>query len=154
MSYATVTDLKAVIPFLTISSSTVPTLVQVTAIVDDTSSEIDTVLAGRGIAPPVASPDYFVDRLRLLNSYGAAAATLKAFFPEHTGPGEQPAFAFWETRYREGLKALRTGDDIPTSMGEGESNVKPSGYFTRNPNEEETLGDLAGASMFKVATDF
>lgn len=159
MSYALIADLKAVIPYLTISSSTVPTLVQATAILDDTSSEIDTVLAGRGITPPVTTPTYFVERLRLLNTYGAAAAVLKGFFPEADagsggGLGANPAWKFWEDRYREGLKALRSGADIPTDLGTGISNVAPSGYFTRNPEVEEELGTLAGASAFKVAQEF
>lgn len=153
-AYATLAELKGALAYLTIGASSVPNQTQVQTLIDDTSSEIDTVLGGRGITPPVTTPAHFVRRLALLNVYGAAAATLKAFFPEARGAGENPAYAFWEARYREGLKALRTGDDIPTDVGGGDESLLPSSYFTRNPDQEETLGDLAGASMFTVAKEF
>ena len=76
-------------------------------------------------------------------------------FPEATGPGESPAFRFWEMKYQAALKLLRDGTDIPTDlMAGGTDNPLPTSYFVRNPDEEEELGDLAGASQFKIGQDF
>lgn len=154
MTYAALSDLQGSLAYLTIGASSVPTSTQVGVILDDISDEIDTVLAGQGMAPPITAPDYFVGRLKRLNVYGAAAAVLKSFFPEARGQGENPAYAFWEARYRDGLKALRSGADIPSSITESKANLQPSGYFTRNPDAEEVLGSLAGDSMFKVGQQF
>lgn len=149
MAYTSTAQVQGLIGAFTISDTSVPSLTQVNSIIDSISDEIDSVLAGIGFTVPVSTPDYFTRRLALLNAYGVAAAVLKSAFPEARGPGENPAYAFWETRYRDGIKALRSEQDIPSTSAATGSGT-PSSYFLRNPDEEEVLGDLAGASQFKI----
>ena len=156
MSYALLARVQGMIATITIDASSVPTSTQATQMIDDVSDEIDAVLGGVGVSVPVTAPSWFLNRLALLNSYGAAAMILKSAYPEASGPGENPAYAFWESRYKEGLKAIRSGQDVPASLitsGENQG-MQPSSYFTRNPDEEEELGDLEGASLFKIGQVF
>lgn len=150
MSYATLSRVQNLLGAITINSTTTVTTTMATQMVDDTSDEIDTVLSGLGFTTPVTAPDSFLNRLALLTCYGAAAMILKSAYPEQNGPGMNPAYAFWEKRYQDGLNLLRKGKDIPPIVANTDSSNLPSSYFTRNPDEEETLGDLEGSSMFKT----
>jgi hypothetical protein len=155
MAYAVLADIQALIAKFTIGATTKPTSTQATAIIDDVSAEVDAALAGAGFAVPVTTPTWFVNYLGLVNQYGAASAILKAMFPEAAGATEQnPAvYAFWESRYQRALKALRDGSAIPPGLAAGAAQVTPSTYFTRNPDEEEDLGDIA-EPFFKRNTVF
>src|SRR3989304_5814371 len=97
MAYAVIADVQALLPKFTLGAATKPTATQATAIINDVSVEIDAALAGAGYAVPVTAPSWFVDYLGLVNQYGAAAAILKAMFPEAAGGTDQtPAVdAFW-----------------------------------------------------------
>lgn len=157
MAYAALARIQGILGRFRIDEDSVPNNTQAESIIDDISDEIDGVLSGLGVTVPVTTPAWFLDKLAILNSYGAAAAILKSAFPEAQGPGENPAYAFWEARYRTGLKALKDQTEVPSSIINGAtsgSNIRPSGYFTRNPDEEEELGDLEGASLFKIDTVF
>ncbi len=143
MAYASLPDVQALIPKFSIDASTKPNTVQATGIVTQISAEMDSVVSGAGYAVPVATPAWFVDALKLLNCYGAAATILKAFFPDATGPDETPAYAYFAQMYRDGLKRLSTGDGIPPDAPTSSGTVYPSTYFTRNPDAEESLGDIA-----------
>lgn len=144
--YTTLAKVQGMLPAFTLDGTSVPTSTQAQVLIDEVAAEIETVLAGAGVTVPVTTPDYFVTRLSILNAYGATAAILKAAYPEATGPGENPAYAFWESRYKMGLAALRKGEDVPLDQVQ----AGPSTYFTRNPDEEEILGDLAGDHKFKI----
>jgi len=123
--------------------------------IDATSVEVDGMLSSQGIVVPVTEPTWFKDKLALLTSYGAAAMILKAAYPEASGPGSNPAYMFWETRYQQGLAAMRKGQDVPTATTQAAyPGTLPSSYFTRNPDEEEELGDLEGESMFKIGREW
>ena len=127
------------------TSSTIVTLTQLSTIIDGISAQIDTVLKGAGVATvPVTGglDSTFNTFLVEVNKWGAAADFLKGMFPEAVGPGEQPAFAFWAKKYQDVLKAWREGKDIPAGLLGGANDPSPSTYFTRNPDQEETLGDL------------
>lgn len=143
MAYATVEQARELIPQYTIGVSSRPTITQATAIIDATSSEIDVALSGAGLSVPVVAPSYFVEWLSQLNKYGAVAAILKAMFPDAVGPDDTPAYAFWEKRYREGLKAISDGSMIPGGSTPGAGSVMPSSYLTRNPDEEQEIGTIA-----------
>ena len=143
MSYAVIADVQGVIPKWTFSGTTKPSTTQATAIIDAVSEEIDSILAARGIAVPVTAPAHFLAALVMLNVYGGAARILRAAFPDATGPGETPAYAYWEKQYDEGIAGLRNGTAIPRSVSASDLYVDPSTYFTRNPDEEEDLGDIA-----------
>src|SRR3990172_3006554 len=118
MAYAVLADVQALFPKFTVGAPTKPTTTQATAIINDVSAEIDAAPAGADYAVPVASPTWFVDYLGLVNQYGAAAAILKAMFPEAAGASDQaPAvYAFWEARYQRAMKALRDGSAIPAGL--------------------------------------
>src|SRR3990170_7005507 len=145
MAYAVRADVQALLPKFTLGAATKPTSTQATAIINDVSAEIDAALAGAGFAVPVTTPSWFVNYLGLVNQYGAAAAILKAMFPEAAGASDQtPAiYAFWEARYQRALKSLRDGSAIPPGLAAGSAQGTPSAHFTRNPDEEEDLGDIA-----------
>lgn len=150
MAYATVPDVERLMAQFVIGSSTKPTETQVETIIADTEQEINAILAGRRITVPVTQPTEFVGWLKLLVSYGATAAVLKSMFPSAAGPGETPAYAFWESRYKAGLKGLSDGTLLPAEYQTG---IKPNTYFTRNPSSEESLGDIA-EPWFKRSKQF
>src|SRR3972149_715127 len=109
MAYAVIADVQALFPKFPVGAATKPTTTQATAIINDVSAEIDSALAGAGYAVPVASPSWFVDYLGLVNQYGAAAAILKAMFPDAAGATDQnpSIYAFWESRYQRAMNAPR-----------------------------------------------
>lgn len=143
MAYAVQADVEGLIAQWTLSATSKPTSTQVGVIITDVSNEIDSLLAGLGYTVPVTAPSYFLDWLGILNAYGAAAAVLKSMFPDAAGPGETPAYAFWESRYKAGLGRLKDGSAIPAGLARSSKSLVPSTYFTRNPDEDEDLGDIA-----------
>ena len=155
MAYAALSDIQGLLAKFTISASSKPTDTQAGVIITDVSAEIDSVIAGRGYAVPVAAPAWFLNALKLLNAYGAAAAILRSMFPDRAGAGEGSAAleTFYAEQYNRGLRRLATGDAIPPGLAAGSAQVTPSTYFTRNPDEEEDLGDIA-EPFFKRSTVF
>lgn len=148
MAYATIDDVQSLIAVYHIGSQSSVTPAQVNSMIASVSAEIDAVLSGTGVTTPVATPLGFVTHLSLLNAYGVAAMVLKSAFPESAMAGSAPAYAFWEGRYQNGLKALRAGQDIPDDGSTVESDIMPSSYFTRNPTEEEIFSGIEGDSWF------
>ena len=151
MAYTTTTDVNAVLGDHAATSSSVPTITQLQLMIDGISSQIDTVLKSQGVAsvPVLSSTDStFATFLQEVNKWGAAAEFLKGMFPEATGPGENPAFAFWQKKYDDVLKMwtdagiTSPAQGIPVDLLSGPGDADPSTYFTRNPSEEEVLGDL------------
>jgi len=149
MAYATVANVQGRIARHVLTASTPVTTTQVGEFIDDIDAEINGVLIKLGYAVPVSEPAWFMTRLRALSSDGSAAITLKSLFPEATGPGGSPAYAFYDKRYRDGIKMLLDGAHPKAS-----SSAVASTYFTENPDEEATLGDLAGANLFKVSEQY
>jgi hypothetical protein len=144
MAYAAVSDVQALMAKFTIDANSKPTTTQVTSMINDISGEIDAVLAGRGLTVPVTTPTYFVDALTMLNTYGAAVLVAQAMLPDRAGAAEASSaiYTVWDQRYRTGMAALRDGEGIPpTAPASGR--IQPSTYFTRNPDSEEDLGDIA-----------
>jgi hypothetical protein len=147
MAYATADEVQALMAQFPIGSGSKPDKVAIETIIDDTASEIDSLLASVDLAVPVTTPAHFVRTLARVNAYGTAAAVLKSMFPASVGPGENPAWAFWEKRYQNWLTWLREGEGIPPDVPSGAASVGPSTYFTRNPEEEENLGTIAEPRM-------
>ena len=128
------------------TSSTTPTTTELSAMIDGIASQVDTVLKGAGVAtvPITNSLDStFFTFLAEVNKWGAAAEFLNAMFPEATGLGDSGAGGRWQKKYDDTIKAWREGKDLPSDLLGGSNDVSPSTYFTRNPNTEETLGDLS-----------
>lgn len=155
MAYAALSDINGLIAKFAVTASTKPTNTQATTIINDVSAEIDSVIAGAGYAVPVTSPTWFLDALKILNGYGAASAVLRSMFPEKSGAGEAAVSmeSYYATQYQRGLKRLETGAAIPPGLAVGTAQVKPSTYFTRNPDAEEDSGDIA-EPFFKRSTVF
>lgn len=149
MAYAIEADLQELIAQFPLSASSKPTDAQATLIINDTSDEINARLSAAGVATPVATPASFLRALALLNAYGAAAAVLKSMFPDAVGPGDTPAYAFWEKRYQDGLLAIANGSMVPAAVAANVDSVMPSTYLTRNPDSEEDTGIIA-EPLFKI----
>jgi len=151
MAYSDVNDVRDLLGKFTLSGTSKPTEAQATGLLDQVAAEIDSVLAGAGYSVPVAAPDYFVSSLKLLNSAGAAAAILRIMMPDAAGAAETPAAGFWAQWYRDGLARLKDGSGVPPDVITNAASVAPSSYFTRNPDVEEDLGDIA-EPLFKIGT--
>lgn len=139
MAYATTPDIERLMAQMNIGSTSKPNKTMVDTIIVDTEHEVNMVLSSKDIDTPVTAPAIFVGWLKLVVSYGATAAVLKSMFPGATGPAENPAWAFWEARYKAALKGIRDGDLIPAEVPRNRS-VRPSTYFTAHPSEEVDLG--------------
>jgi hypothetical protein len=155
MAYAALSDVQGLIAKFPIGTTTKPDVTQAETIITQVSAEIDAVIAGQGYAVPVTLPVWFLDALKLLNAYGAAASVLRSMFPDRVGGDENAAAmeAYYAGQYNRGLRRLATGEGIPPGMVAGSAQVTPSTYFTRNPDEEEDLGDIA-EPFFKRNTVF
>lgn len=110
----------------------------VDAIIAEIEGEINLVLASRNVAVPVAAPSWFVARLRSLTCDGSAAIAMKSVFPESQGPGTSPAYAYYETRYRQGLLQLQRMI-LPSTIVATSATLTPSTYFTKYPIEPPEL---------------
>ena len=126
-------------------------------IIDDIAGEIDFLLDSLGATVPITTPTFFFNFLRGLNADGATATALKAVFPEATTLGrlqttfaESPAYVYYWKRYTDGLKLLQERG-LPTALS---TRREFATYFTRHPEEEAILGELAGDHMFTVGKDW
>jgi len=146
MAYATLARVQGLIANFTIDGESKPNSTQAQEIIDAISDEIDAVIGGIGVSTPVTAPASFVNRLAMLNAYGAAAAILHAKVPEAAGLGDTSIYAFHERRYQKGLEALRNDQDLPSEL---RTVMNPKTYLRRNPDEEEVLGDNEEKSFFK-----
>lgn len=153
MAYCTTSDVQALLPKFVLSTTTKPTLTQVEQFCDDVAAEIDIYLARGGASTPVSTPTTLVTWLRKISGAGVAAMTLKAMFPDQLGPAETPAYAFFEKQYQDALKLMKDGDFISSIVGTSGDLSDVSTYFTRNPDEEEELGEIAEPT-FKVSSVF
>lgn len=154
MPYAALNDVIALFPhFADLGANTKPSRQAAADMVTDIDNEVNVYLAGANYTTPVTAPQFFVDWLKVVVSYGAAAAILKEMFPAATGPGENPAFAFWESRYKSSLKGIKDGSLVPPDVAAAGAFAPPSTYFTRNPDTEEDLGDIANPGL-EVATEW
>ena len=149
MPYTTTTLTNDILGPHEATSSTVPTVTELGTMIDGVASHIDTVLLGAGISVvPVLSShnSTFFTLLAEVNKWGAAAEFLNAMFPEASGLGDSGAGGRWQKKFDTIIKAWMEGKSIPSSLLGGSNDVSPSSYFTRNPDVEEVLGDLAQAS--------
>jgi hypothetical protein len=148
MAYCDTDDVNGILGDHAATSSSTPTLTQLGSMINGIASQIDVCLKSAGVAsvPVTSAQDSTVATFLVeVNKWGAAAEFLKGMFPEATGPGENPAFAFWQKKYNDVLLGWKDKDGpqgIPASLLGGAGDADPSTYFTRNPNEEEELGDL------------
>ncbi len=154
MPYAILNDVIKLFPkFGDLGGTTKPTRQDADEMVTHIDNEVNVSLAGANYTVPVTAPQFFLDWLKVVVAYGAAAAILKEMFPAASGPGENPAFAFWESRYKAALKGIKDGSLVPPDVAATGAFAAPSTYFTRNPDTEEDLGDIAEPGL-EVATEW
>src|SRR3990172_2903351 len=127
MAYAALSDVQGLLAKWEITASSKPNATQAGAIITQVSAEIDSVISSAGYAVPVTTPAWFLDALKLLNCYGAAAAIIRSMFPDATGPDETPAYAYYAAQYKAGLARL-AADGIPPDVPRGTGTVNPSTY--------------------------
>jgi len=145
MAYAELSDVQALMAKLPLTDSTTPTSAQATTLIGQVSAEIDSVIAAAGYAVPVTSPGWFVTALKLLNAEGAASRILRAMFPQSRAAtdGSPSEYALYARNYADGLRRLQGGNGIPPDAVTNSGSIGPSTYFTRNPMQEEDLGDIS-----------
>ncbi len=151
MSYSTTEQVNRILGPHAVTATTPVTTSDVDALRSDVSYKIDAVLISEGASVP-ATDTTVTDYLGAMESWGVTAQVFKALFPEASGPGEQPAYAYWQSLFTDALSSL-------PKLVQGWANAglitlrakrKASSYFTENKSEEADLGDLEGASLFKV----
>lgn len=148
MAYATTTDVQGLLPKWTISASSSPTTTQVSAMLADVEAEINVALANQGVSTPYATAGDFLDWLGKLSADGTAARTLKAMFPDSSGPMETPAYKYFSDQYAAGLKAIRDGSMLPPAAGASGVEAVPASYQTRYSDEEADDGRI-GTPRFR-----
>lgn len=113
--YATTDTVNGLLGVHAATATTPVTLTQLESMIEGVSFQMDFVL--RGVDVDLDSlEDDFQSYLAQVNAWGAAAEYLKASFPEASGLGESPAYAFWEKKYQDAIKAFRMRQDIPSSQ--------------------------------------
>lgn len=147
-TYADTADVNVLMGPHRITETTKLTLSDLEKLLLNVDSDLNARLNDAGVGViPVLDPA-FTGYLKTLASWSAAAQAFKIQFPEAMGPGEQPAYAYWEKRYQAALLLLSGA--IPGDLISGFANAAVSSYFTKHPEEEAEMGNLAGASLFTV----
>lgn len=152
MPYATEVKVESMMAQFALDGTTSPDSTQVAAIITDVDAELDVVLAAQGVTTPVTAPADFLSWVTGIASIGVTARVLRSAFPDVTGPGEQPAYRYWQKLYDTALAGIKDGSMIPPTVSAGGA-ISPSTYFIRNPDAEEDLGDIA-EPKFKMAKDY
>jgi hypothetical protein len=132
MAYCTITEVKALNPKRTYDTSSTPTQLQVESFITRIGSEIDSALSLWGITTPVTSPVAFVDHLKQLNAYGAAALAEMGQFPEMAIPGTTPHGSKLWQMYKDGLAKLEEGKFPIGGIG-----PQPTSFFEKHEGEDE-----------------
>ncbi len=135
MAYSTTEEVNRLLGPHKATVTTPVTIEDVDALRESVSYQIDAVLVAAGISSVPVTDETFSNYLGTIESWGAAAHTLKALFPEAIGAGEQPAFAYWQKLFDDALENLP--GLIPSALMGARDNA--SGYFTENPDEDVTV---------------
>ncbi len=129
MAYAATSDVQALNPKRTYDATSTPTSTQATALIDQIAVEIDAVLEAQGYTVPVTSPANFVNVLKAINAYGAAALAEMGMFPEVSEMGSTPHWKVLNDKYNEWMKQLRAGE-IPLTLGVAAGAEMVGGYYS------------------------
>jgi hypothetical protein len=132
MSYAAVSDVSALVPFITISASSKPSTSQVQGYLDDCSQMIDAALSSRGVAVPITAPATFLADLKALCALGGAGKVLVGTYPQGAGPNAMSGRPTYWKDFLDRLEEFRRGLGIPVALTLSEHNNAPRGYFTDN----------------------
>ena len=146
MAYSTTAEVNRLLGPHAVTATTPVTTTDVDALRASVSYHLDAVLRGAHVSVLPVADASFKNYLATIEAWGVAAQVLKALFPEASGPGEQPAHAYWQSLFDKAMKDLP--QLVPSSLLETE--VLASSYFTKHSEEEAELGILAGTSLFKT----
>lgn len=160
MAYTTETEVEGLVVNAGdgFDATSAPTTAQLAVISDEIASEMDAHLSARGLSVPFVSDgsgeqDAFATFLSAVNAWGAAASALKSRFPDALGPGETPAYAFWEKKYQQALDDIDAGIAVPSSVSSSASIAAPSTMNTKYPDEDADLGARANPSFRRSMVD-
>jgi hypothetical protein len=123
-----------------LSSSTTVTVTDAEAIIADVEGEVNVALSSQRVLVPVTEPAHFLASVKALVTNGAAARVLRSFFPDSKGPGEQPAFAYWQALYDKALLRLYKGEGIPNDAVLSGGRVVAETHLSENPDQDVDLG--------------
>lgn len=116
MAYTTNDRVQARLPKLpAFTASTTVTADEVAAMVEEHEAEIDTALAYIGYTVPVTSPASLVAWLGKVATEGVAAAVLKAWYQDASGPNSESQWAQLEKRYQAALERIWAGKLAPAN---------------------------------------
>lgn len=112
------------------TTTSTPTLSQVTAWLGYRAGEIDSALKHRGLQTPLTSPPEFVEELLMLNAMGVAAWVGNVAWPSTQSPGKSKLADGWEGMYQARLTEIRAGVGVPVNIAVFESDLAPRSFFT------------------------
>jgi len=136
MAYCSLAEVQNLNPKRTYGASTTPTTTQVNALIAQIAVEIDAVLEAKGYTVPVTTPANFVEALKYLNAYGAAALAEMGMFPETSEMGQTPHWKLLNEKYNDGIKQLREGE-IPRGLGLDEEAIGAGSYYTEMSDQDD-----------------
>ena len=139
MAYCAVSDVQAMMG-QTFSTTSKPTVAEVTAAIDETAAELDGVAAEAGYNVPV-SGDASTLIMKRMNAYGAS---VNAWHSGVIADNEPARVIYWREQYTNFITRLRKGEqtlpgDTPTASpntGFSVSMKRADGFATYNPNGE------------------
>lgn len=137
MPYCTLSDVQTLNPERTYDATTAPTTTQVNALITQIAVEIDAVLQAKGYTIPVTSPDNFVDFLKYVNAYGAAALADKGMFPASSDIGQTQHWKELMTIYQGWMKDLKEGKATPSSLSKSSASVALGSYYTEMDDQDD-----------------
>lgn len=126
-----------------LSTTTSPTLAEAAVIHDGVTADVNAALAMSGLVVPVTTPASAVSWLGAVEAWGVCAEILKARFQDAAGVNRDSAWGFFEERYRDGIAMIRAGGAAILAG----SPVMPASWRTRNPDEDEDLGDAVAPTV-------
>lgn len=136
MPYATLPQVQAQIPKLTLTDASRPSVSDVTLYLQQRADEIDAALSFRGIATPVTAPVWFVGELSRLNARGAAADALLGAFISGEGNDRGPGPVML-AEYAKRVQQLRDGIGIPAQETDAARQFGPRSLWTDYPRAHE-----------------
>lgn len=120
-------------------NSATPSGVDVEALIEETSAEIDMALSSVGYTIPVSSPVAATTWLKLICEYGTAALVCRSAFPESqtvpNGSPNVPVYAFYEKRYQDAITKILNRDIVLVGVEMGSASLA-STYLTDNPDND------------------
>lgn len=123
MPYAQLSDVRGLIPQVSIDAQSKPNEGQVAGFIADVENMVNAILANIGYATPVTAPAS-VSLLRVLVAHGAAARTLRARAAGQNTPADIQGARDLELHFTSRMKALQDPAD-PFSLTDAVKNSEP-----------------------------